>query len=60
MIYSHQDMEATKMSIERWIDKEDVVYVRQSFSLRSSSRRYDTWTPDLWGHCGGGSGLEVG
>ena len=42
MIYSCQDMEATKMSIERGVDKEDVVYVQQSFSLRSSSRRY-TW-----------------
>lgn len=59
MIYSRQEMQATKMSIERGGDKEDVVYVQQSFSLRSSSRRYSD-THNLRGHCGGGSGLEVG
>ena len=26
-VYSNQDMEATYMSIERWMDKEDVVYI---------------------------------
>ena len=26
-IYNSQDMEATYMSIHRWIDKEDVVYL---------------------------------
>ena len=30
IIYNSQDVEATEVSIDRWIDKEDVVYIQRN------------------------------
>ena len=38
-IYDIQDMEATKMSIYRWMDKEDVVHIYNGILLSNKNER---------------------
>ena len=39
-LYSNQDMEATQMSIDRWIDKEDVVHIYNGMLLSYKKEQY--------------------
>ena len=38
IIYSSQDMEATQVSTNRWMDKEDVVYIYNEILLSRKKR----------------------
>ena len=50
-IYNSKDTEATQRPTERWMDKEDVVYVYRRILLNHKKERflaiYDTMTPQM-------------
>ena len=35
-IYNNQDMETTYMSIDKWMDKEDAVYIHKKWNITQS------------------------
>ena len=40
-IYNSQDMEATSVSINRWMDKEDVVYIHNGILLSHKKNKIE-------------------
>ena len=39
-LYNNQDMEATQMSIDRWMNKEDVVHIYNGLLLNYKEEQY--------------------
>ena len=54
-IHSNQDMETTEMSIDRWIDKEDVVHICNGILLTHKKE----WNNDICSNIDGPRGYHT-